>query len=94
MISEADLSRMSWPARRRYEQRMKASRHLAYRQMHKPGDLQAMVQTIREARGDLLGLARISRCRGCGGWLYVPEPDPRYDTRPKPCACTLRFANY
>ncbi len=90
MITEADLGRMSWPARRKHEQRLRESRHRAYKHLRHSGDLYATTATIHDARADLLRLARIKRCGGCGGWIYSPEPDPRYNVQQKPCiTCTL-----
>jgi hypothetical protein len=81
---------MSWPARRKHEQRLRERRHQAFKSLRQTGDLYSATRAILDARADLLRLARIKRCAGCGGWIYSPEPDPRYNVDQKPCTtCTL-----
>lgn len=95
MISQVDLERMSWPARRKHDQRMKERLKRTYKHLNFSGDLHAVTKAIVEARADLIGLARIKRCEGCGGWLYIAENDLRTKTEPKPCAtCMMQYRNH
>ena len=81
---------MSWAARRKHEQRTRANRHRAFKYFRQSGDLSAATKALHDARADVIGLARIKRCAGCGGWIYRPDPDPRYNVQQKPCTtCTL-----
>jgi hypothetical protein len=74
---------------------MKERLKRTYKHLNFSGDLDQVTKAIVDARADLIGLERIKRCGGCGGWLYVAENDPRTKTEPKPCAiCTMQYRNH